>query len=164
MTRNRDELHGESERRQSLEGRVDQQRRLLASVQREKALHEQAARELEDAERELSNKIADIERQTPAPAMVAPEIQLRVSIRRARGKLQFPLPAGHVEAHFGRRTDPRFGTVTLQKGIDVRAPLGTPVRAVWDGKVAHAGWFKGFGNLLIIDHGDRVFSLIEEGS
>ena len=42
----------------------------------------------------------------------------------------------------------------------MRAPLGTPVRAVWDGKVAHAGWFKGFGNLLIIDHGDRVFSLM----
>ena len=155
-----DSVRAESERRQSLEGRVDQQRRLLASVQREKALHEQAVRELEDAERELSNKIADIERQTPPPVMVAPEIQLRVSIRRARGKLQFPLPAGHVEAHFGRRTDPRFGTVTLQKGIDVRAPLGTPVRAVWDGKVAHAGWFKGFGNLLIIDHGDRVFSLM----
>src|SRR5262249_32356368 len=94
------------------------------------------------------------------PKLVTPEIQLRASIRKARGKLSFPLPAGRIEAHFGRRTDPRFGTVTIHQGIDVRAPLGTPVHAVWDGKVAHAGWFKGFGNLLIIDHGDPIFSLM----
>ena len=150
-------VQAESEKRQSLDTRVEQQRKLLASVQREKAVHEEAVLELEQAERELSKKIADIEKQ---PAMVTPEIQLRASIRKARGKLSFPLPAGRIEAHFGRRTDPRFGTVTIQKGIDVRAPLGTPVRAVWDGKIAHAGWFKGFGNLLIIDHGDRIFSLM----
>ena len=67
---------------------------------------------------------------------------------------------GRIEAHFGRAVDPRFGTVTLQTGIDVRAPTGTPVRAVWDGKIAHAGWFRGFGNLLIVDHGGGVFSLM----
>src|SRR5207248_2346574 len=93
--------------------------------------------------------------------MVAPQIRLKASIRKARGKLSFPLEKGRVEVRFGRAVDPRFGTVTLQNGIDVRAPAGTAVRAVWDGKVAHAGWFKGFGNLLIIDHGERIFSLIE---
>jgi septal ring factor EnvC (AmiA/AmiB activator) len=34
------------------------------------------------------------------------------------------------------------------------------VQAVWDGKVVHAGWFKGFGNLLIIDHGENLYSLM----
>ncbi len=139
-------VQAESERRKSLEERAAQQRRLLVSVQQERELHEQAARELEEAERELSQKLGELEKSQPPapPAMVAPEITLRASIRKARGKL----------------ADRHFGTVTLQKGIDVRAPLGTPVRAVWQGKVAHAGWFKGFGNLLIIDHGDRVFSLM----
>ena len=129
-------------------------------MQRERAVHEEAVRELEEAERELSSRLAEIEKQSPPAAMVAPEIQLRASIRKARGKLPFPVQKGRVEVHFGRAVDPRFGTVTLQKGIDVRANLGTPVLAVWDGKVVHAGWFKGFGNLLIIDHGDRVFSLM----
>ena len=156
-----DSVKAESERRAALEVRASEQRRLLASVQREKELHEQSVRELEDAERELSRRLADIqEHAPPAPAMVAPEIQLRASIRKARGKLPFPLPRGRVEVHFGRTTDPHFGTVTLQQGIDVRAPLGTPVRSVWEGKVAHAGWFKGFGNLLIIDHGNGIFSLM----
>jgi murein hydrolase activator len=151
----------EAERRQSLESRAGEQRRLLASVQREKTLHEEAVRELEDAERELTSRLGEIVARTPPPAaMIAPEIQLRASIRKARGKLAFPLLRGRVEVHFGRTIDPRFGTVTLQQGIDVRAPLGTPVHAVWDGKIAHAGWFKGFGNLLIIDHGQGVFSLM----
>jgi septal ring factor EnvC (AmiA/AmiB activator) len=151
----------EAERRGALEDRAAQQRRLLASVQKDLALHAQAVRELEDAERELSQKLGEMEKTSPPPpAVVAPEITLKASIRKARGRLPFPVEKGRVEVRFGRATDRRFGTVTLQKGIDVRAPLGTPVRAVWDGKVVHAGWFKGFGNLLIIDHGDRVFSLM----
>ena len=150
----------ESEKRKSLEDRAAQQRKLLASVQQEKAVHEQAVRELEEAERELTQRLGEIAAKQP-PAMVAPEITLKApSIRKARGRLPFPVDHGRIEVRFGRAVDKRFNTVTLQKGIDVRAPLGAPVRAVWDGKVAHAGWFKGFGNLMIIDHGDRVFSLM----
>ncbi len=148
----------EAERRASLHAKVDQQRELLASVQRERAVHEEAVHELEDAERQLTQKLAEIRRSHPA--LVAPEILLKASIRKARGKLPFPVQNGRIEVPFGRAVDPRFGTVTLQTGIDVRAPMGTPVRAVWDGKVAHAGWFKGFGNLLIVDHGDGIFSLM----
>jgi septal ring factor EnvC (AmiA/AmiB activator) len=151
-------VKSEAERRSSLHAKVDQQRTLLASVQKEKAVHEQAVRELEEAEKQLRKKLAEIRRSHPS--LVAPEILLKASIRKARGKLPFPVETGRVEVPFGRAVDPRFGTVTLQTGIDVRAPMGAPVRAVWDGKVAHAGWFKGFGNLLIVDHGDGVFSLM----
>jgi septal ring factor EnvC (AmiA/AmiB activator) len=154
-------VKAESERKVALQERVEQQRLLIASVQREKALHEQAVRELEDAENALQSKLADIEAQRPPPpALIAPEIRLHTSIRKARGKLGFPLAKGRIEVHFGRTTDPRFGTITLQRGLDLRAPQGTPVRAVWDGKVVHAGWFKGYGNLIIVDHGDGVFSLM----
>jgi septal ring factor EnvC (AmiA/AmiB activator) len=122
--------------------------------------------ELEEAEKDLTARLGDIQRNLPpaapqaAPSMIAPEITLKASIRKARGKLLFPAAKGRIEARFGRAVDPRFGTITLQKGIDVRAPLGTKVYAVWEGKVVHAGWFRGFGNLLIVDHGDQVFSLM----
>ena len=152
-------VQSEGDRRHVLEALAGDQRKLLASVQREKGIHEQAVRELEEAERELTQKLGDLSAHAPPPAMVTPEIQLRASIRKARGKLPFPLPRGRVEVHYGRATD-RFDLITLQKGIDIRAPLGTPVRAVWDGKIVHAGWFRGFGNLLIVDHGDGVFSLM----
>jgi len=148
----------EENRRATLQTTLDGQRALLASVQRDKGAHEEAARELEDAEKELSERLAEIRR--THPMLVAPEILLKASIRKARGKLPFPVDKGSIEARFGRDTDPRFGTVTLHTGIDIRAERGSPVRAVWDGKVAHAGWFRGFGNLLIIDHGAGVFSLM----
>jgi septal ring factor EnvC (AmiA/AmiB activator) len=148
----------EEQRRTLLEATLDGQRSLLASVQREKGAHEEAARELEEAAKELAERLAEIRR--THPMLVAPEILLKASIRKARGKLPFPVDQGTVEARFGRATDPRFGTVTLHTGIDIRAERGSPVRAVWDGKVAHAGWFRGFGNLLIIDHGAGIFSLM----
>jgi septal ring factor EnvC (AmiA/AmiB activator) len=148
----------EGERRASLDEKVQQQHTLLGSVQREKAAHEQAARELEEAEKELSTRMAEIGGSSGASKASA---KLRKgSIRRARGKLPFPVDQGRVEVRFGRAVDPRFGTVTLQSGIDVRAPAGTPVHAVWNGKVAHAGWFRGFGKLLIVDHGQGMFSLM----
>lgn len=161
-----DSAAAETEKRQALQAKLDAQRQLLASVQEERATHEEAVHELEDAERDLTARLGDIQRNlppaapAPPPAMVAPEITLKASIRKARGKLLFPSARGRIEAKFGRAVDPRFGTVTLQNGIDVRAPLGTKVYAVWDGKVVHAGWFRGFGNLLIVDHGDQIFSLM----
>lgn len=150
-----DSVQAESDRRSALEAKVAQQKRVLAAVQQEKALHEQAVRELEDAARDLSDALGQLRKEPKAaePAEAQP-------IRKARGKLTFPVEKGRVEVHFGRAVDPRFGTVTLQRGIDVRSPQGTPVRAVWPGKVVHAGWFKGYGNLLVVDHGDGFFSLM----
>ncbi|MFL5290018.1 MAG: murein hydrolase activator EnvC family protein [Myxococcales bacterium] len=144
----------EADKRASLEQRAREQRTLLASVQEEKAVHEEAIAELEQAERDLTGEIGKLERApraAPVPAL---------PFRRLRGKLPFPVAGGRIEAHFGRTVDPRFGTVTLQRGIDVRCPDGTPVHAVAAGTVAHAGWFRGYGNLLIIDHGSGYFSLM----
>ena len=147
----------EADRRAALEVRVLQQKKLLASVQQERAVHDQAVRELEEAARALQGKLSELEKASPKEAP-RPETPL-APVRKARGKLVFPVERGRVEVRFGRTLDPRFGTITLQRGIDIRSPLGTPVRAVWTGKVVHSGWFKGYGNLLIVDHGDGFFSL-----
>ena len=75
-----------------------------------------------------------------------------------KGKLPFPT-AGVVEVGFGRIENPKFHTVTVQKGLDIRAPAGAPVIAVAPGKIVHSGWFRGYGNLVIIDHGDGFHTL-----
>jgi murein hydrolase activator len=43
--------------------------------------------------------------------------------------------------------------------VKIGAPPGTEVRVVFDGTVLFSQWFKGYGNLIIIDHGERIFSL-----
>ena len=56
--------------------------------------------------------------------------------------------------------DPRFRTVTVQKGVDIAARRGEEVLAVAPGRVVHAGWFKGYGNLVIVDHGEGFHTLV----
>lgn len=72
-----------------------------------------------------------------------------------KGRLALPV-AGEILSRFGQ---PREGGGPAWKGIFIRAPLGREVRAVGDGRVAFADWLRGFGNLLILDHGNGFLSL-----
>lgn len=75
-------------------------------------------------------------------------------------KGQLPPPvAGRLLTRFGRARDPELGTVTFNTGVTLDAPHGAPVRAVHQGRVVYSGWYKGFGNLVIIDHGDDFHTL-----
>ena len=47
----------------------------------------------------------------------------------------------------------------LAKGVFIRAPEGQPVRAIAGGQVVYADWMRGFGNLIIIDHGGEYLSI-----
>jgi septal ring factor EnvC (AmiA/AmiB activator) len=64
-----------------------------------------------------------------------------------------------VAQGFGRVVDADFGTQTFSAGVVFEVPLGTPVLAVAPGVVRFAGWFRGYGQLVILDHGDRYFTV-----
>jgi murein hydrolase activator len=72
-----------------------------------------------------------------------------------KGKLQWP-SRGSIVHRFG--TPRRLGTLRW-KGVWIASPRGQPVRAIWHGRVAFADWLRGFGLLLIIDHGGGYMSL-----
>ena len=61
-----------------------------------------------------------------------------------------------LTSFFGVRADPFEGTARMHAGLDMAAPVGTPVYATADGVVAHAGPSNGYGNLVEIDHGRGV--------
>ena len=60
--------------------------------------------------------------------------------------------------------NPRYGTQVLQKGIEIAAAEGTPVRAVSGGRVVYAGWLEGYGNTIVLDHGNDFFTLYAHAS
>jgi septal ring factor EnvC (AmiA/AmiB activator) len=79
-------------------------------------------------------------------------------IRSVQGALPWPID-GKVVERFGRQRNPKFATYTVNNGLKIEAVPGTQVRAVFQGTVLFSQWFKGYGNLIILDHGNRVFSL-----
>jgi septal ring factor EnvC (AmiA/AmiB activator) len=64
--------------------------------------------------------------------------------------------SGTIAARFGAK---RGGDGPSWKGMFIKAPEGTEVRAVAIGRVVHSGWMRGFGNLIIIDHGGDYLSI-----
>jgi septal ring factor EnvC (AmiA/AmiB activator) len=72
-----------------------------------------------------------------------------------RGKLRLPI-RGELTGRFGA---PRGAAGTEAKGVFIRAPEGEPVRAIAGGQVVYADWMRGFGNLLIVDHGETYLSI-----
>lgn len=78
-----------------------------------------------------------------------------IDFGRLKGKLALPV-AGEILHRFGQSRD---GGGPAWKGVFIRARQGQEVRAVSSGQVAFADWLRGFGNLLIIDHGDGFLSL-----
>jgi len=76
-----------------------------------------------------------------------------------RGRLPWPAE-GDVDIPFGPRLTEPDGVETMHSGISIVAPLGTPVHTVSKGRVVHAGWLRGFGQLLIVDHGDGYHTLL----
>ena len=121
---------------------------LVGTLQGEAEHARRLVQELEAADAELTRLLAEMA-EGPATS----------GFGALRGKLPPPV-RGLVEVGFGKVVNPRFNTVTVQKGLDIRAAAGAPVSAVAEGTVAYAGWLRGYGNLVILDHGGDFHTLL----
>jgi len=75
-----------------------------------------------------------------------------------RGRLSLPAK-GEIVSHFGKHKHPEFNSFTFNNGISIAAPLNSDIKTVYDGEVIFADKFKGYGNMIIIDHGGGYFTL-----
>ena len=80
-------------------------------------------------------------------------------VRLLRGGLPWPVKWAQVVRPFGAQRDPRYGTTTVSNGVILLVSPGDEVRAVAKGKVVFAQFFKGYGNLVIVNHESQVYSL-----
>jgi len=162
------------EERQRLERIRGQRKALLAGLDRTLQEKETAIRELkQDAtalrrlmerlalaakqaeERAAKQAEALAAKQTQEQAAKRVEEQPRQSLRARKGRLPWPA-AGRLSAAFGSRR--AAGGLTWD-GAVISAPEGSEIKAVHHGRVAYADWLRGFGLLVILDHGDGYMTL-----
>ncbi len=135
-----------------------QKGRLLDSVRGEKRIHLAAIKELEVASAQLQALLNRLEREIREKAKAEVFIPAGKGFGTFRGKLAFPVE-GRILSTFGKNENPKFNTFTVQKGIEIEAAIGAEIRAVYDGRVLYSDWFKGYGKILIIDHGEGYYTL-----
>lgn len=121
----------------------EEKRGLLKSVRNQKVVYQKLLKELEVRAKELQALVDKLEREKSQMAYGKSKPDA------LKGKLILPVQ-GKVLSLFRERG---------QSGIEIKAPMGAEIRAVLPGKVLYADWFKGFGNIVIIDHGDHIFTV-----
>ena len=156
-------LHEEAKREQAeVDREVAKRRVILAKVRDERAYHERMVGELTEAShrleafiRELQAKQRKLARVPPPKGGIEPP---GIGFGALKGRLPWPTE-GRIVTGFGAQVHPRFGTRTFRNGVDIEAAVGREVLAVHGGHVIYTGWFKGYGNLIIVDHGNEYYTL-----
>ena len=80
------------------------------------------------------------------------------SFAELKGLLNMPVK-GKIINLFGPYQDTRFNVTVFRSGIDIKTRSGSAIQAVYTGRVLYADWFKGYGNMMIIDHGGNYYTV-----
>jgi septal ring factor EnvC (AmiA/AmiB activator) len=135
---------------------------LLASVRQEMSAQQATIESLKQAARELDEKIQNLG--AAASATAEDESIESKPFRTYKGLLKMPVK-GKIVSLFGTFKNTRYDVLNFRSGIEIQTERGEPIQAVYRGKILYADWFKGYGNMIIIDHGDgyyTVYAHIEE--
>jgi septal ring factor EnvC (AmiA/AmiB activator) len=129
---------------------------LLARIRNDKATQLAAVDNLQEAARALDMKIKALSR--PPGARADGSRSPVPPITASKGLLIFPV-RGKIVNSYGPYRHPRLNVPAFRNGIDIAAEQGEPVKAVHAGTILYSGWFKGYGSVIIIDHGDHFYSV-----
>ena len=157
---------------------------LLKQVTTEQHLYEQAIQEIEDAAADLAATLQRIQTATepqtgetqPIPVVKQRSDSIETEKKKRpkrtapgdgfsghKGFLE-PPASGTVIKVFGQEIKGTFKSSTTSNGIDIRVEKGMEITSVYDGKIIHSGYLRGYGNLIIIDHGQQYFSLVSRAA
>jgi len=133
-----------------------EKRRLLEKIRSEKSLELAALEGLKQAARELDRAMTGLQPQSPPP--ISLPSGGKTPFEDAKGLLKLPV-SGKIRSFYGTYRHPTFKVTNFNGGIDIQAGQGEPVTAVWQGVVVFSDWFRGYGNMIIVDHGDSYHTL-----
>jgi len=148
-----------SEKR-ALQKEANKRKRTLSKLDQQIGARRKQVKQLERDEQRLTRLVERLARAV-APSKTRkrkpgePASAASADFTKLKGSLKLPV-VGELSNRFGSR---RSDTGTSWKGLFFRAKAGSPVKALGPGQVVFADWLRGFGNLIIIDHGDGYMSL-----
>ena len=154
------EKTGHAKLLERISSQADQQRREISKLKRDE---ERLARLVEKIAKMLAQKKRNTARNTPRAATPGPLSNERLPdasvdgnpFSSLKGRLSLPV-RGELANRFG---GPRADGGVTWKGLFIRSSTGGDVKAVAGGRVVFADWLRGFGNLMIVDHGNSYMSL-----
>lgn len=133
---------------------------LLRIIRREKSLTLASIESLKAAATALDKKIASLKAKSekPKPGKTTSSASPSCGFPALKGTLDMPV-MGKIVSNYGAYVNTEFNVKNFRSGIKISAKKGEPIHAVHKGKVLFSDWFKGYGNMLIIDHGDSYYTL-----
>ena len=141
------------QKKEELDAQERKNKALIQEIKRNRSTYMQTLEELKERSEQLQIFIKNLLKQEvslPFPL---------VPLYEKKGKLPWPIE-GKIVTRFGIQRHPRFKTITMNNGIEVSpGEKGIIVKSVHPGKVVYSNYFKGYGNLIIIDHGMTYYSL-----
>jgi len=167
------------ELRRELDSRLSELSRTLGQATEEARNLEARRVELESVRREVALRLDGLERSRRSAGAWLEDLREREAalerlvgvlsdkqrftgsedIRSFRGALPWPVE-GQVAQGFGRQKLEKYSAYTICNGLRFDSPISAPVSAVFPGVVAFARHFKGYGNMVVLDHGHNVYSLV----
>jgi septal ring factor EnvC (AmiA/AmiB activator) len=141
------------QKKQELDVQERKNRTLIREIKRNRSTYMQTLEELKERSEQLQIFIKNLlEQEVSLPFPLVP-------LYEKKGELPWPLE-GKIVTRFGIQRHPRFNTITMNNGIEISpGKEGVIVKSVHPGKVVYSDYFKGYGNLIIIDHGMTYYSL-----
>ena len=130
--------------------------KLLADIRKQKSLELAAIDALIQAADDLGHKIKLLSRKKNKD--VPDKNASRLSFTAHKGLLIMPVK-GKIINLFGPYKNPKYNITNFRSGIEIKADHGEPIRSVFKGKVIFSDWFKGYGNMIIIDHGNNYYTV-----
>lgn len=159
-----------SQKKAQLQSEMDEQQAVRKDISDKKDQVAQAKADRSKALSELVKDLKELDRQEDKLLQQSKEIERKIIALQSKsnyvgGKLEWPAPGYYrITSPYGYRTHPILKKKKLHTGIDIAVPSGSTIIAANDGTVIYAGYYGGYGNAVIIDHGGKISTLYAHNS
>ena len=131
--------------------------KILGNIKNKKKLRLAAIEALKQTAAELDHKIRSFAKMPDQPSKKV-ENTLPETFSSLKGLLKMPVK-GKITRFFGRHKKSSGKTESFKAGIDIKADRGEPICSVYNGQILYSSWFKSYGNMIIIDHGNHFYTV-----